>query len=267
MTTRASDASADGGLGRWGFPTSVEPFSTDDAETDPTMSGSEVELYAAVQSMMKLNGFELMRARRGSPSAPWEPAELVSELNSSAHDVTPRLTADGLALYLGSARAGTVGGQDVWRATRPSLTAPWSAPAHLDLPALNGAANDRAASPCLDEGRLVFASDRNGGDDLFELVGASATAISGASDPNTAESAPFITADCLTVYFASDRAGTFDLYVMTRPTPTSGFGAPVRIDELSTPADELDPWVSPDGRHIVFASNAAGNFDLLEASR
>ena len=60
------------------------------------------------------------------------PAAPVSGLNdATANDIQPNLRKDGRAVVFSSNRAGTLGGQDVWMATRRSLHAPWSAPVNL----------------------------------------------------------------------------------------------------------------------------------------
>ena len=61
-------------------------------------------------------------------------AVLVVELSSPASDVAPTIRRDGLELYLGSNRPGTLGGQDVWVATRATTSDLWSAPLNLGSP-------------------------------------------------------------------------------------------------------------------------------------
>jgi Tol biopolymer transport system component len=39
------------------------------------------------------------------------------------------------------------------------------------------------------------------------------------------------------------------------------------IEELSTSSNEGDPWLSPDEDHILFASDALGDTDVVEAFR
>ena len=58
-----------------------------------------------------------------------------------------------------------------------------------------------------------------------------------------------------------------DLYVARRASETDAFGTPVRIDELSSPAFDQDIRLSPDRRHVYFASGRSGNSDIYEASR
>jgi hypothetical protein len=83
---------------------------------------------------------------------------------------------------------------------------------------------------------------------------------------------PTLTADELTVYFASDRehdASTpdFDIYVATRQSRTASFGAPKRVDEVSSPADDRGPMISPDGLRLYFHSSRGGNYDIWTSTR
>jgi Tol biopolymer transport system component len=71
------------------------------------------------------------------------PVVHVKELSSDQADQTPEVRWDGLELFLASDRAGTLGGPDLWVATRASTSDPWSTPENLGAP-IN--------SPCLEAG-------------------------------------------------------------------------------------------------------------------
>ena len=62
------------------------------------------------------------------PGGWFGPPRAVAALNSPQADLTPGVSHTGLELVLASDRPGTVGGQDLWVATRPSLHRDWSAP-------------------------------------------------------------------------------------------------------------------------------------------
>jgi len=55
----------------------------------------------------------------------------VSGLNSAANDIQPNVRKDGLEVVFSSNRAGGLGAQDIWVATRDAFGAPWSAPVNL----------------------------------------------------------------------------------------------------------------------------------------
>jgi hypothetical protein len=107
----------------------------------------------------KLRGRKLLYFSRSSvtPNVPGEifvserqngarfgPATAVSELNdATANDIQPNVRADGLELVFSSNRSGTLGAQDIWVATRSTLTAPWSAPVNLGSVVNTSAAETR----------------------------------------------------------------------------------------------------------------------------
>lgn len=259
----------DGGLGPWNTPVPIAAFATPHHEEDPHVSGDGLELYASFLDAASATRFDLVASRRAATTEPWPSPSPVVEVRDAAHETTPRLGEGGRLLLFATDRPGGAGGNDIWYARRDASGAEWSLPAVVEDPQLNSTANDRTASPCLDDSRFVFASDRIGDQaDLYELGGGNLIRIEVASSDTFLESSPFVTEDCLTVYFSSNQTGTRDLYVMTRPSIDQPFETPARIDDLSTTtADETDPWVSADGRHLVFASDRAGTFDLYEASR
>jgi hypothetical protein len=72
------------------------------------------------------------------------PATAVSELNDArANDIQPNVRTDGLEVVFSSNRTGTLGAQDVWVATRRSLSEPWSAPVNVGAAVNTGAAETR----------------------------------------------------------------------------------------------------------------------------
>jgi WD40-like Beta Propeller Repeat len=71
------------------------------------------------------------------------PAQAVAELNSSANDIQPNVRKDGLEVVFSSNRTGTLGGQDIWAATRASIEDPWSTPVNLGAAVNTGAAESR----------------------------------------------------------------------------------------------------------------------------
>jgi hypothetical protein len=72
------------------------------------------------------------------------PATPVAELNdAAANDIQPNVRADGLEVVLSSNRAGTVGTQDIWVATRAKIGDPGSAPVNAGAEVNTSAAESR----------------------------------------------------------------------------------------------------------------------------
>jgi WD40-like Beta Propeller Repeat len=84
------------------------------------------------------------------------PATPVAELNdSAANDIQPNVRKDGREIVFSSNRAGTLGAQDVWVATRSSVADPWSPPVNVGS-AVNTAAAETRPSFSWDAETLYF---------------------------------------------------------------------------------------------------------------
>ena len=97
------------------------------------------------------------------------PATPVAELNdAAANDIQPNVRADGREVVLSSNRAGTLGGQDIWVATRRHSHDPWSSPVNLGT-AVNTAAAESRPSLSWRGGTLLFgrAPGPEGMSDIF----------------------------------------------------------------------------------------------------
>jgi hypothetical protein len=261
------DANGDGELGAWNTPVPIPAFATTNDEQDPHMSLDGLELYCGYTAVASPTGVDIVASRRVATNQEWPAPVKVIELSTTAMDKTPRLYSNDRIMLLASDRPGSTGGEDVWRSTRSSTVAAWTTPALVAENNINTTLNERTASPCLGGTHFIFTSDRLGQLDLFEWVNGVASPIPAASSPTIGENTPFVTEDCLTLYLTTGATGNGDLYVTTRPSIMADFAPPVRIEELASPQVESDPWVSADGRHIIFSSNRSGTTDLWEAFR
>ena len=84
------------------------------------------------------------------------PAAAVSELNDPvANDIQPNVRKDGREVVFSSNRSGTLGGQDIWTATRQNANQPWAGITDLG-PAVNTAAAETRPSLSRDGRQLLF---------------------------------------------------------------------------------------------------------------
>ena len=145
------------------------------------------------------------------------PANLGPIVNSSARDLYPFISADGLSLFFSSDRPGGYGEADLWITTRATMNSSWDTPRNLG-PIVNSSVNETA--PCISSNGLwlLFTSNRppGAGHDGNLWVTTRRTI----SDPwqtpiytgpqiNSLEtdSGPRLSPDGSTLYFFSDRAG------------------------------------------------------------
>ncbi len=101
------------------------------------------------------------RSHHGS----FQVATQVPGLNTDAVEGQPNVRKDGKEIFFFSNRPGAQG-NDIYSATRASVTDPWSAPANLG-PLVNSAASDTRPSLSSNGKTLYFGSTRTGAGDIY----------------------------------------------------------------------------------------------------
>lgn len=96
------------------------------------------------------------------PDGVWSAPVPVSEFNSASNERGISIRFDGLEAFFMSTRPGGVGGQDLWTATRESVSDPWSVPASMGA-LINSVLIDGDPHISSDRETLFFASSRAGG--------------------------------------------------------------------------------------------------------
>lgn len=223
----------------------------------------------------------------------WGTAVPAAGINTAAGEGCPIESPNGRSLFIASNRGGTLGGNDIWVATRANEKAPWSEPVNLGAP-VNSAANDYCPTP-LDGGWLLFVSERPGPDTCSAGPGAGDIYLTrynpahgwetprhlgcdaDGTGPNFpgGEYGPSLvrTAQGTFLYFSSFGYGAdADIYAARMRTDGT-FERAHRLDELSTVgAADMMPNVSRNGLEVVFnstrsASGAQGGQDIYRSTR
>ena len=192
------------------------------------------------------------------------PTNLGPTVNSSADDLHPTVSADGLSLLFHSFRSGGSGGADLWVTRRPTVSDPWEIQVNLGE-LVNSSVEERAPSVSSDGLELYFHSNRPGGQGGTDLwVTTRATVSDPWGEPvnlgptvNTADDRnPDISADGLSLYFASNRPGGYgdtDFWVTTRITKNAEWGTPVHLGStVNSSYAERQPTISADGLWLFF---------------
>jgi hypothetical protein len=252
-------------LGPWSAPVPVPMMAG--VDDDPSATGDLLELYFD-------RGADIWVTKRATTADAWAPPAIVAELSTAENETTPEVTYDGLTLFFAATRAGGLGGRDVWVSTRPSRAAAWGIP--VPVTELNTAATE-AATASTDSLAMVMETDRGAPGlaiDVYLATRASPGMPWGApapldevNQPMFNEGNPMLSADRLTLYFDSDRSGDRDLYVATRTSATAPFSPPTVIGELTAADLDTDPWISPDGRLLLFTSVRDGVSKLWQSTR
>jgi len=200
------------------------------------------------------------------------PFNLGPVVNSSYVDWGPSISADGLTLYFSSRRGNGFGAEDIYVTTRETTSDPWEEPNNLG-PTINTSSWEQGPSISADGLTLFFSSynrpDGSGGDDIYVTTRATTDDPWGTPvnlgpivNSSSEEWTPSISADGLTLFFTSNRAGGEggrDLWATTRETIHDEWGPPVNLGpNVNSPYIEITMSISHDGLLLVFGSNRPG---------
>jgi hypothetical protein len=218
----------------WGPPENLGPVvNTPIEEGEASMSADGLTLYFSSSPGRFRGGNDIFLTTRATRNSPWRtPVNLGPTVNSSAIDVNPWISTDGLELYFGSYRAGGYGRCDIYVARRATESDPWGVPVNLG-PSVNSAYEDQF--PCLSaDGLLLFFSDHN---------------------INLPRPGGY---------------GNSDMWVSMHPTTQGSWGAPVNLGpQVNGPYADHGPRVSPDGLTLYFSSldrpGGYGGWDIWQA--
>ena len=223
--------------------------------------------------------------------SPWSQAmslesipDTSSDLNTTFLEGCPTLSRDGLQLYIASNRPGGLGNLDVWVAERTSPDGAFGPPVNLGAP-INSPYNDFCPSPLRDGHGFLFVSDRPegcGGADIYltrydDEGGWQAPVNLGCEMNSSADEAGpvlvFAEPGPPTLYFSSARVvagvpGGINLY-QSRMAGAWSFGPAELVPGVNSDANDMQPYVSRDGREMVFASNRPDSqgFDIWSVNR
>ena len=246
----------DADLGAWGSASALFAGVGDD---DPTLTGDLLQVF------FNREGGIWVSTRGSAGDMFGDPVE-VSEL-STGLETTPEISNDGLTMYFSSSRAPSDGNDDVWMSTRATGSATWSAPIHVA--ALSSSSNDLSPTVSADGLALVMSRDPTGSLDLYESTRATTSDTWGtlvaltAINSSSTDEDPILSLDQLAIYYDSTRDGDYQLWMATRASTADEFGSATKITSANTLGAETDPWISPDSRHLFFASNGT----LYQVSR
>jgi hypothetical protein len=276
----------------------ASPFHTD----NPTLTGDLLEIYFTTDRVS--GDGDVWFATRATATAPFGTPAPVTAVNGDSFETSSAISTDGLTLWFGSDRAGGVGANDIWVSQRATRASAWSTP--MNVAALNSPADDIPRPPGEHALVMPMAStkvtDHNPAASNYQTylaTRATPTAPFGAPvaipeldyvDRSTVDG--FLTDDGLTMFFSSapvaepaDAAvsspdagkadagktadagvANSDLFVASRRSTSEPFSIPQPLDDLNTPADERDPWLTPDGTTLYFTSDRGGVLNIYTAA-
>jgi hypothetical protein len=81
------------------------------------------------------------------------------------------------------------------------------------------------------------------------------------------ELAGSLSPDELTLYRGGSHAGSYDIFTATRNNIDVGFGPSIPVDPVNADTSERDPWISSDGRTMLFRTDRDGPDHIYVATR
>ena len=269
----------------FGAPTNLGPAVNSSAtEAGQSISVDGLSLYFSSNRPGGHGGYDLWMTQRLSKDSPWaEPVNLGPVVNSSAGEVTPCLSADGLSLYFcdwPSARPGGYGGEDLWVTTRETMDDEWGIPMNLGL-SVNSSSDDWSPNLSTDGLSLFFDSSRPGGQGDYDLwmtqrpskdaPWAVPVNLGPTVNSSSLDVAPSLSADGLILLFTSERPGglgDWDVWFTRRETIQAEWTEPVNLGPtVNTWGPDGIPNISADGSVIYFYSTrpgGEGGYDLWQ---
>jgi hypothetical protein len=251
-------------LGAWGPPAKITVAATTTlAEDDGTLSNSGLELVFAVVNAADANRKDLYYASRPDLQSQFGVATKLPFSGIGTSEETPRFSADDRTLFFAKTVTGV--GLDIHQVTRPAAGSQmWGTP--TVVAGVNSAGTDKWFMPCSGNRYLMIV-----GPDIAEgtLGGGPPTPVAELNSAQS-ETGPWLTDDCLTVFFASARPDGTSVHVYTsqRTAIGSPFSTPTMVTDFAMlGGDQQDPFIAPNNRTFVFASNAAGTNDVYISTR
>ena len=122
----------------WGPPTNLgAPVNSPYGEVYPSISSDGLTLHfsddwSGSARPAGFGGYDIWMTTRASRVDSWgAPVNVGAPINSSANEISPTISADGLILVFASTRAGGYGSYDLWMSTRAGMQDPWGPPRNL----------------------------------------------------------------------------------------------------------------------------------------
>jgi hypothetical protein len=249
-------------------PPAVLLLSTVNDEVSPFVSADGLELWYS-------RTYDIWEATRAATDQEFSGAvEIGAPISTSMIEDKFFLASDKLQAFFVAARGGGIGGNgyDLWRATRPLVTDPFT----VDQTYLgNLDTGDAEIDPHLssDLRHLYFARHPVGNNPSHILLSTRDDATSTFTtlqqlpelSATAGERGPTLTADERVIVFAKEGAKQ-TLWYATRATSLEPFQPPILVPDITSNATNQTPHITADGCTLYFSSDRGGNFDLYTST-
>jgi hypothetical protein len=258
-------------LAEWTEPLPVTEVNTEYEEMPPFLSFDGLSLYF---SRVRTDTFYYARLFEARRQGPYGPFTSVSEVLSSGyqHVFSPWVSPDNLRMYYFAQKESPA----LWQlkvSERASVNDPWLAGS--DISELNVLGKLTSPKLTADELIIVFTSyDIPGGLGGYDLWMAARSdrysqfgPVRNLAELNTAanDGGPYVTPDGLTLYFHSDRNGSYQIFRATRKSLTEPFENIEHLSLFDTPQGlSCHPSMSSDGSSLYFVKQLGDDWSMRD---
>ncbi len=228
----------------------VNALNTPANETFLRLAADELTAYFARQDPDET----LFYSTRSSTTAPFSvPVKLPITGNGTLETTSPTVTADGLTLYFTSSRTGTLGGRDIWRATRAATTTNFGSITAMTGVNTDATENDVFVLP--DHSAIYFSSNRNAVYRIYRAARLSTGAFAPPEEVFNASPADanrvVVAPGELTMLYAT----ASDLRLSTRASTSVSWLPGVALTAIDSEQLDIPTWISPDLCRLYYGSN------------
>jgi hypothetical protein len=261
-----ADAEGPAGPNGWHAATHVPGVNTSSTETDPCFTDDDLTIVFASDRPGGTGGVDLYIGTRGDTTQSFTVREL-SELDSTATDSSPEISADGTTIYFSTTRNGA--NAQIFTATRAATTDPFGAPTEVAPMAKNPDNLKNAISVGIGSSTIaIVVFDKGNGNepDGYEYSSGAWVDQENLGSANGGPlpsdfTAPSLTPDAATIFYQSGSPG--QIFMVTYDEPSDTFSAPINISELNLGTRDAAPEISAGGTHLAFERDG----DLFEATK
>lgn len=260
----------------FGNVTRVDEVSSDEDDENPTLTDDMLQIYFNSERDDGADGTDIWYAERSSLDQPFGEPRPLGGWSDDGSDTSPAVSGDGLTLWLAHTPETEEDSDDATTDVRMVVRADPSAPEWEGPIAVEGlnTADDERPRPLGQEGLVMPLSRRvetSDGETVWQTLLArregdaefsEPVLLTEIVDPDVSAVDGFLSFDGLTLVFKVEPPGKKgDLYWSKRASVDDPFvgATPVPGSDINTEDyDERDPWLSPDGTVLYFASDRDG---------
>ncbi len=252
----------------------IAELSGESKDENPTLSADTLAICFTSDRDGGSGGIDVWCSQKPRRDEPFEAPRALDELNTDRFESSSAISLDGLGIWFGSEREGGKGGLDIWFSERTSVTDPFGPPRPVEE--LNTEFDEIPRPPGGPVPTMPLASRQGDGPyvTLLSPLGTdgffgstSSTGLASAEGQSLVDAQ--LSQDGLLLVFtlSPDGDDPGNLYAAERASLREPFANPTALVGVNSEGDDRDPWLSPDGGTLYFASDKNGDFDLFVAHR